>query len=151
MKPSPMPAPDGRKIYWPRGKVLGGSSSINGMVYIRGQHEDFDLWRQMGCTGWSAQDVLPYFNRAEHQMRGADDWHGTGGPLVVSDVTTSTRSARRSSGRCNDLGYPTNADFNGAAQDGVGYHQTTTRNGRRCSTAVGYLHPATVAPQPACR
>jgi len=76
----------GRKIYWPRGKVLGGSSSINGMVYIRGQHEDFDLWRQMGCAGWSAQDVLPYFKRAEHQTRGPDDWHGTDDPLAVSDV-----------------------------------------------------------------
>ena len=84
----------GRKIFWPRGKVLGGSSSINGMVYIRGQHEDFDLWRQMGCTGWSAQDVLPYFKRAEHQTRGADDWHGTGGPLAVSDVPDKPSALR---------------------------------------------------------
>ena len=82
----PEPGAGGRRIYWPRGKVLGGSSSINGMVYIRGQHEDFDLWRQMGCTGWSATDVLPYFKRAEHQVRGPDPWHSTGGPLVVSDV-----------------------------------------------------------------
>jgi len=133
----------GRKIYWPRGKVLGGSSSINGMVYIRGQHEDFDLWRQMGCAGWSAQDVLPYFKRAEHQVRGPDDWHGTEGPLVVSDVPDKHQICEAFIRACNDLGFPTNADFNGATQDGVGYHQTTTRNGRRCSTAVGYLKPAT--------
>jgi len=133
----------GRKIYWPRGKVLGGSSSINGMVYIRGQHEDFDLWRQMGCAGWSAQDVLPYFKRAEHQVRGPDDWHSTGGPLVVSDVPDKHPICEAFIRACNDLGFPTNADFNGATQDGVGYHQTTTRNGRRCSTAVGYLKPAT--------
>jgi choline dehydrogenase-like flavoprotein len=133
----------GRKIYWPRGKVLGGSSSINGMVYIRGQHEDFDLWRQMGCTGWSAQDVLPYFKRAEHQVRGSDDWHGTGGPLVVSDVPDKHPICEAFIQACNDFGFPTNADFNGATQDGVGYHQTTTRNGRRCSTAVGYLKPVT--------
>jgi choline dehydrogenase len=132
----------GRKIYWPRGKVLGGSSSINGMVYIRGQHEDFDLWRQMGCAGWSAQDVLPYFKRAEHQMRGPDDWHGVGGPLVVSDVQEGHPICEAFIAACNELGFPTNPDFNGAAQDGVGYHQTTTRNGRRCSTAVGYLKPA---------
>ena len=93
----PDPGANGRRIFWPRGKVLGGSSSINGMVYIRGQHEDFDLWRQLGCAGWSASDVLPYFKRAEHQVRGPDDWHGTGGPLVVSDWRTSTKSARRSS------------------------------------------------------
>jgi choline dehydrogenase len=131
----------GRKIYWPRGKVLGGSSSINGMVYIRGQHEDFDLWRQMGCAGWSAQDVLPYFKRAEHQTRGPDDWHGTDGPLAVSDVPDKHQICEAFIRACNDLGFPFNADFNGATQDGVGYHQTTTRNGRRCSTAVGYLKP----------
>ena len=132
----------GRKIYWPRGKVLGGSSSINGMVYIRGQHEDFDLWRQMGCAGWSAQDVLPYFKRAEHQTRGSDDWHSTGGPLAVSDVPDHHEICEAFIRACNGLGFPTNADFNGEKQDGVGYHQTTTLNGKRCSTAVGYLKPA---------
>jgi choline dehydrogenase len=142
----PDPGAAGRRIFWPRGKVLGGSSSINGMVYIRGQHEDFDLWRQMGCTGWSAQDVLPYFRRAEHQVRGEDDWHGTGGPLVVSDVEEGHPLCEAFIKACNDLGFPTNRDFNGAQQDGVGYHQTTTRNGRRCSTAVGYLKPAAKRP-----
>ncbi len=137
----PDPGANGRRIFWPRGKVLGGSSSINGMVYIRGQHEDFDLWRQMGCTGWSATDVLPYFKRAEHQVRGPDDWHGSGGPLVVSDVPDKHEICRAFINACHDLGYPDNPDFNGATQDGVGYHQTTTTNGRRCSTAKGYLHP----------
>jgi choline dehydrogenase len=137
----PDPGANGRRIFWPRGKVLGGSSSINGMVYIRGQHEDFDLWRQMGCTGWSATDVLPYFKRAEHQVRGPDDWHSTGGPLVVSDVPDKHEICEAFIRACNDLGYPTNPDFNGATQDGVGYHQTTTTNGKRCSTAKGYLHP----------
>ncbi len=137
----PDPGANGRRIFWPRGKVLGGSSSINGMVYIRGQHEDFDLWRQMGCAGWSATDVLPYFKRAEHQVRGPDPWHSTGGPLVVSDVADKHEIPEAFIRACNDLGYPTNPDFNGATQDGVGYHQTTTVNGKRCSTAKGYLHP----------
>lgn len=137
----PDPGANGRRIFWPRGKVLGGSSSINGMVYIRGQHEDFDLWRQMGCSGWSATDVLPYFKRAEHQVRGPDDWHSTGGPLVVSDVPDKHEICEAFIRACNDLGYANNPDFNGATQDGVGYHQTTTTNGKRCSTAKGYLHP----------
>ena len=137
----PDPGVAGRKVYWPRGKVLGGSSSINGMVYIRGQAEDFDHWRQLGNTGWSFDDVLPYFKHSEHQVRGADDFHGSGGPLCVSDVEhhpiceAFIESALQ-------LGFARNDDFNGAAQDGVGYHQTTTRNGKRCSTAVGYLRPA---------
>ncbi len=137
----PDPGANGRVIFWPRGKVLGGSSSINGMVYIRGQHEDFDLWRQMGCTGWSAADVLPYFKRAEHQVRGADDWHGIGGPLVVSDVPDRHEMCEAFIRTCNELGFPANPDFNGATQEGVGYHQSTTLNGRRCSTARGYLKP----------
>lgn len=131
----------GRSIFWPRGKVLGGSSSINGMVYIRGQHEDFDHWRQLGNTGWSASDVLPYFKRAEHQTRGEDDWHATGGPLAVSDVRDGHPICEAFIRACNEAGYRRNDDFNGKEQEGVGYHQTTTRNGKRCSTAVGYLHP----------
>jgi choline dehydrogenase len=142
----PDPGANGRRIFWPRGKVLGGSSSINGMVYIRGQHEDFDLWRQMGCTGWSSSEVLPYFKRAEHQVRGADPWHATGGPLVVSDVPDRHELCEAFIRACNDLGYPSNPDFNGATQEGVGYHQTTTVNGKRCSTAKGYLYPVTARP-----
>jgi choline dehydrogenase len=137
----PDPGANGRRIFWPRGKVLGGSSSINGMVYIRGQHEDFDLWRQLGNTGWSASDVLPYFKRSQHQMRGSSEFHSTGGPLCVSDITERHPICEAFIQGAVELGYPRNDDFNGAAQDGVGYHQTTTRNGKRCSTAVGYLHP----------
>jgi choline dehydrogenase len=131
----------GRKVFWPRGKVLGGSSSINGMVYIRGQAEDFDHWRQLGNTGWSFDEVLPYFRRSEHQMRGADKFHGTGGPLCVSDVAKHP-ICEAFIAATTELGFARNDDFNGASQDGVGYHQTTTRNGKRCSTAVGYLRPA---------
>ena len=132
----------GRRIFWPRGKVLGGSSSINGMVYIRGQAEDFDHWRQLGNAGWSFEDVLPYFRRSEHQTRGADDYHGTGGPLCVSDVANHHPICEAFIESAVALGFPRNDDFNGAVQEGVGWHQTTTRAGRRCSTAVGYLRPA---------
>jgi len=137
----PDPGANGRSIFWPRGKVLGGSSSINGMVYIRGQHEDFDFWRQLGNTGWSSSDVLPYFKRAQHQTRGPDEFHSTGGPLCVSDTSEHHPICEAFIEGAMQLGYPRNDDFNGARQDGVGYHQTTTRNGKRCSTAVGYLHP----------
>ncbi len=142
----PDPGANGRRIFWPRGKVLGGSSSINGMVYIRGQHEDFDLWRQFGNTGWSSTDVLPYFKRAQHQTRGASEFHSTGGPLCVSDITERHPICEAFIRGAMEIGYPRNDDFNGAAQDGVGYHQTTTRNGKRCSTAVGYLHPVRTRP-----
>jgi choline dehydrogenase len=128
---------NGRKVFWPRGKVLGGSSSINGMVYIRGQAEDFDL----GNTGWSFDDVLPYFRRAEDQQSIRDDFHGKGGPLAVSDVERHP-IAEAFIDSATALGFQRNDDFNGATQDGVGYHQTTTRKGKRCSTAVGYLNPA---------
>jgi choline dehydrogenase len=93
----PEPNLNGRRVFWPRGKVLGGSSSINGLVYIRGQAQDFDQWRQLGNTGWSFDDVLPYFRRAEHQTRGESELHGTGGPLCVSDMPDYDPSARRSS------------------------------------------------------
>jgi choline dehydrogenase len=137
----PDPGAADRRVFWPRGKVLGGSSSINGMVYIRGQAEDFDHWRQLGNAGWSFDDVLPYFRRSEHQIRGADNFHGTGGPLCVSDVARHP-ICEAFIASAMEQGFPRNDDFNGAKQDGVGYHQTTTRNGRRCSTAVGYLRPA---------
>jgi choline dehydrogenase len=137
----PDPGAADRRVFWPRGKVLGGSSSINGMVYIRGQAEDFDHWRQLGNAGWSFEDVLPYFKRSEHQVRGADGFHGTGGPLSVSDVAQHP-ICEAFIAATSELGFARNDDFNGASQDGAGYHQTTTRNGRRCSTAVGYLRPA---------
>ena len=142
----PDPGAAGRRIFWPRGKVLGGSSSINGMVYIRGQAEDFDLWRQLGCAGWSAADVLPYFRRAERNVRGGDAFHGGDGPLGVSDVADRTQVAEAFLAASVAAGFPRNDDFNGARQEGAGYHQTTTWNGKRCSTAVGYLRPARARP-----
>ena len=135
-----------RSIYWPRGKVLGGSSSINGMVYIRGQHEDFDHWRQLGNAGWSSSDVLPYFRRSVSQARGADTWHDSDGPLAVSDATYNHPICDAFIESAVEAGFPRNPDFNGRSQEGVGYQQTTTRNGRRCSTAVGYLRPAMKRP-----
>jgi choline dehydrogenase len=138
----PDPNLNGRRVFWPRGKVLGGSSSINGLVYIRGQQQDFDHWRQLGNTGWSFDDVLPYFRRAEDQTRGESELHGTGGPLAVSDMQEDDPISQAFIKSALDLGFPRNDDFNGAVQEGVGYYQLTTRNGRRCSTAVGYLRPA---------
>jgi choline dehydrogenase len=116
------------------------------MVYIRGQHEDFDHWRQLGNPGWSAADVLPYFKRAEHNMRGGDEWHGTDGALAVSDATYGHPICDAFVNAAEELGFPRNNDFNGEKQEGVGYQQTTTRNGKRCSTAVGYLRPAMKRP-----
>jgi len=133
---------DGRRVRWPRGKVLGGSSSINGLIYIRGQRQDFDLWRQLGNAGWSYEDVLPYFRRAEHQERGANEFHGADGPLSVSDLRARHELHDAFIAAAEQAGYPRNADFNGAEQDGVGPLQLTVRNMRRCSAAVAYLRPA---------
>lgn len=135
------PTMNGRAQVWPRGRTLGGSSAINGLIYIRGQAQDFDLWRQRGCTGWSWHDVLPYFRRAEDQQRGEDELHGVGGPLGVSDPNEGHPLSDAFIDACAEYGMPRNADFNGPSQEGVGYYQITTRNGRRCSTAVGYLRP----------
>jgi choline dehydrogenase len=137
---------NGRRFFWPRGKVLGGSSSINGLVYIRGQAEDFDHWRQLGNAGWSFADVLPYFKRAEDRIGGGDDLHGSGGPLAVSDMPTYDPISKAFIKSAIDLGFPPNDDFNGRVQEGAGYYHLTTRNGRRCSTAVGYLRPAMKRP-----
>jgi choline dehydrogenase len=131
-----------RRIIAPRGKVLGGSSSINGLIYIRGQAQDFDHWRQLGNPGWSFEDVLPYFRKAEGNVRGADAWHGADGPLAVSDAREAHPLADAFLKAAEQCGHGRNADFNGATQEGFGYYQTTTRNGRRCSTAVAYLKPA---------
>jgi choline dehydrogenase len=137
---------NGRRFFWPRGKVLGGSSSINGLVYIRGQREDFDLWRQLGNPGWSFDDVLPYFRKAEDKIgpQGAhdQDLHGTGGPLADSSMHDYDPISKAFIRSARALGFPRNDDFNGPVQEGVGYYHLTTRNGRRCSTAVGYLRPA---------
>ncbi|MCC7081170.1 MAG: choline dehydrogenase [Burkholderiales bacterium] len=133
---------NGRTIKVPRGRVLGGSSSINGLIYIRGQHEDFDAWRAAGNPGWGFDDCLPYFKKAENQARGADAWHGVGGPLGVSDVKDRHPLADAFITAGATLGIARNDDFNGARQEGIGYFQGTARNGRRASTAVAYLHPA---------
>jgi choline dehydrogenase len=132
----------GRRMLWPRGKVLGGSSSINGLIYIRGQKQDFDLWRQLGNTGWSYEDVLPHFRRAEHQERGADEHHGIGGPLCVADLRARHELHDAFIAGAQEAGHKFNPDFNGAEQDGVGPLQVTVRNMRRCSAAVAYLRPA---------
>ncbi len=141
-KTEPDPGLSGRSLDWPRGKVLGGSSSINGLLYIRGQAEDYDHWRQLGNTGWAYDDVLPYFIRAEDQERGADDYHGVGGPLAVSDTRIRRNVCDAFIAACEELGIPPNDDFNGARQEGAGYFQLTSRNGFRCSTAVAYLRPS---------
>jgi choline dehydrogenase len=138
----PEPTMNNRTLIQPRGKVLGGSSSINGLLYIRGQPQDFDHWRQLGNAGWSFEDVLPYFRRAEDQERGADALHGTGGPLAVSNVSEPHPLCEAFIAAAQQAGYPRNDDFNGPSQEGAGYFQLTARNGRRCSTAVGYLRAA---------
>jgi choline dehydrogenase len=137
----PVPEMHNRRIPWPRGKVLGGSSAINGLIYIRGQRQDFDLWRQLGNAGWSYDDVLPYFRKAEDQEHGEDAFHGTGGPLGVSDLRTKHPLHDALIEAAQQAGYPYNADFNGAEQEGVGPLQLTVRGRRRCSTAAGYLKP----------
>jgi choline dehydrogenase len=142
----PEPELNNRKVIQPRGKVLGGSSSINGLLYIRGQHEDYDHWRQLGNAGWSFEDVLPYFRRAEDQERGADELHGVGGPLAVSDVCEPHPLCEAFIEAAQQAGFPRTDDFNGPSQEGAGYFQLTTRNGRRRSTAVGYLRQARQRP-----
>jgi choline dehydrogenase len=132
----------GRNVIAPRGKTLGGSSSINGLIYIRGQAEDFDHWRQLGNTGWSHDDVLPYFCKAEDNERGADEHHGVGGPLGVSDIRDEHPLAKAFIEAAVECGYPRNKDFNGAVQEGAGFYQNTMRGGVRSSTATAYLKPA---------
>jgi len=132
---------NGRTLYQPRGKVLGGTSSINGMVYMRGTPSDYDNWRPRGCEGWDWEHVLPFFKKAENQERGADEFHGVGGPLKVSNpVRTPLGDAMVAA--AVEAGVPANPDFNGARQEGVGYYQTTTGNRRRWSAAKAYLRPA---------
>ena len=142
----PQPGLNGRRGYQPRGKVLGGSSSVNAMVYIRGQRGDYDHWAAEGNAGWSFDQVLPYFRRAEHNERGADAWHGGGGPLNVMDLRSPNRFGPVFVEAARQAGYRLNADFNAAEQEGVGLYQVTHRNGERCSAAKAYLAPARVRP-----
>jgi choline dehydrogenase len=137
----------GRASYWPRGKVLGGSSSINAMVYIRGQAEDFDGWAALGNPGWGWADVLPYFKKSEDFAGGADTFHGVGGPMHVSDIANDAHPLCETylqAGR--EVGLPVNLDFNGAGQEGVGIYQILTRKGFRESTATAFLRPAMKRP-----
>ena len=138
----PEPELNGRTLYQPRGKVLGGTSSINGMVYMRGNHADYDEWRQRGCEGWDWESVLPYFKKAEDQERGADEYHGTGGPLRVTDHRWKPPLAEALLKAAMEAGIPYNPDFNGARQEGVGWYQTTIGDGRRWSSARAYLRNA---------
>lgn len=138
----PEPSSGNRPHAWPRGKVLGGSSSINGLVYIRGQHEDYDDWKALGCKGWGASDVLPYFKRSEGNTRGANAYHGADGPLNVSDRWARDPLFDALIQAAQEQGIPANPDFNGATQEGAGYYQFTTRRGRRASSAVAFLKPA---------
>ncbi len=133
----------GRTDYWPRGRILGGSSSINAMVYIRGQREDYDDWARLGNSGWGFDDVLPYFRKSENHEAGADALHGAGGPVFVSSITGrehSTVKAALESAKA--LGYPENSDFNGPSQEGVGLYQFNFRDARRSSSATGFLERA---------
>lgn len=137
---------NGRSIEWPRGKVLGGSSSLNGLLYVRGQPQDYDRWAQMGNKGWSWDDVLPLFKRAEKNERGADEYHGDQGPLSVSNMRIQRPITDAWVAAAQAAGYPFNPDYNGETQEGVGFFQLTAKNGRRCSSAVAYLNPARQRP-----
>ncbi|RZO69097.1 MAG: glucose-methanol-choline oxidoreductase [Parvularculaceae bacterium] len=137
---------NGRRGFQPRGRTLGGSSSINAMIYIRGTPSDYDQWAALGATGWSWRDVLPYFKKAESNERGASDFHGDAGPLSVSDLRFKNPLSDIFLEAASQLQLPHNDDFNGTQQEGVGYYQVTQRNGRRCSSAVAYLSDARTRP-----
>jgi choline dehydrogenase len=138
----PDPGMNGRSIYWPRGKTLGGSSSINGLISIRGQRQDYDRWAAAGNTGWSYADVLPYFKRLEHACFGDPAFHGTNGPLWCSPIGRRHELIEAIIAGAGELGIPRNDDFNGADQEGAGYYHLSTKRGWRCSTATAYLKPA---------
>ena len=136
------PELDGRISYWPRGKVMGGSSSINAMVYIRGQHEDFEDWKAMGNSDWGWSDVLPYFRKSEQNDRGGDAYHGGDGPLAVSTMDRFLHPLCQNFIRAGEeIQIPHNPDFNGATQEGIGTYQNTVKGGTRMSTARAYIHP----------
>lgn len=139
---APDPGMNNRRLYWPRGKTLGGSSSINGLIYIRGQREDYDHWAALGNEGWAYEDVLPYFIRSEGNARGGSAFHGGDGPLKVSDVGANHELIDAFIAGAQQVGVPRNDDFNGATQEGAGYYQLTTHKGWRCSAAQAYLKPA---------
>src|SRR5215471_1878825 len=135
-----------RSLYWPRGKVLGGSSSLNAMIYIRGHRHDYDHWRDLGNTGWGYDDVLPYFKKSEDNERGASEYHGAGGPLHVAELRSIYPLSETFVEAAEQAGFKRNPDFNGATQDGFGPYQVTQRQGQRNSTAAAFLRPAMSRP-----
>jgi len=137
----PEPHLSGRRLSWPRGKVLGGSGSINGLVFLRGAPSDFDGWEALGAKGWGYKDVLPYFKRLEHNVRGPDAYRGQDGPMTISDIKKPSVTSQAFVESCKRLQHPFNPDFNAERIDGVGMVQLNVRNGWRCSTAAGYLKP----------
>jgi choline dehydrogenase-like flavoprotein len=139
---TPQAALNNRRGYQPRGKALGGSSSINAMIYIRGQREDYDGWAELGCTGWSFDEVLPYFKKAEHRELGSDELHAQGGPLNVAPLTDPSPVNKHFIDAAVEAGIPATTDFNGPDQEGVGYYEVTQKNAERWSTARAYLEPA---------
>jgi len=145
-KTEPQPGLGGRHGYQPRGRVLGGSSSINAMIYMRGHRSDYDDWAALGNPGWAYEDVLPLFIRSEDQQRGADPFHGSGGELTVSDLASPAAASHAFVESAARVGLARNPDFNGASQDGAGLYQVTQRRGRRCSAAVAFLRPALARP-----
>jgi choline dehydrogenase len=142
----PQPAMKGRSMFWPRGRTLGGSSSINAMVYIRGQAADYDRWRQLGNAGWSYDDVLPFFRKAEHNERFYDEFHGSDGPLNVGERPYTNVLSKIFVEAAQQAGIPLNGDFNGASQYGCGLYQVTQKKGERWSAARAYLYPAANRP-----
>ncbi len=142
----PDPGISGRSLQWPRGKVLGGSSSLNGLLYVRGQPQDYDHWAELGNHGWSYEDVLPFFKASEDQEQGENRFHGTGGPQKVSDLRLRRPIAEKFIAAAVECGIPYNPDCNGEVQEGVGYFQQTAYKGFRWSTAKGYLRPALKRP-----
>ena len=135
------PGLNNREMNFPRGKTLGGSSSINGMLYIRGQSNDYDYWRQLGNVGWSWKDVLPYFKKSEDNQQGKDNFHGVGGPLKVEKIRATFKVLDLFMEAAEEFGYHETSDFNNGNNEGMGYFPFNIKNGYRCSTAVGYLNP----------
>lgn len=140
------PQLENRKLYWPRGKVLGGSSSINAMIYIRGNRHDYDTWQNLGNAGWSFADLLPYFKKSQNQERGPSDYHAVGGPLNVCDLRCVNAMSQAFVDAAEELGFARNPDFNGESQEGFGIYQVTQHNGRRHSAAQAFLRPAMARP-----
>jgi choline dehydrogenase len=138
----PEPQLHNRRLYWPRGKVLGGSSAINAMIYVRGNQADYDYWRELGNAGWGFAEVLPYFKKSENQERGASEYHGVGGQVNVADPRYVNPLTRAFLGAAEEIGIASNPDFNGATQDGAALYQLTQKNGARCGAADGFLQPA---------